>query len=361
MPILDRSKIRPEVLRNIDKSAKIQLKATLEYLKLEENKGFNPQPYLQKTTKGNEKFFEVLSKNEGTIEDLYGFFTDEEMLKLAKFFRFVVNYYIETEVKQHPLPENVKIEEITIDGVPAEWQIVPETSEERVILYFHGGGMVLMSPRTHRALTIEIAKHAKMRVLSVDYRLSPEHTHPAPLEDCVKAYKSLIQQGIKAENIVIAGDSAGGNLTLTTLLKLRDEGIQLPAGAVALSPVTDFSNDSKTFYENAKTDPILADIGVFWWTTAFLAGADPRDPLISPLFGDLKGLPSILIQVSTSEMLYDHSTRFIEKAKNAGVDAILQEWKDTIHVFQGFGLYDLPEAKEAIKKIGDFMLSLFNK
>jgi monoterpene epsilon-lactone hydrolase len=359
MPILDRSKIRPEVLKNIDRSAKIQLKATLEYLKLEENRGFNPQPYLQKIAEGNEKFFEMLSKNEGGVENLYGFFTDEEMLKLAKFFRFVVNYLIETEVKEHPLPENVKISSIVIDGVPAEWQILPGVNEERVILYFHGGGMVLMSPKTHRALTIEIAKQAKMRVLSIDYRLSPEYSHPAPLEDCVKAYKWLLSQGIKAENIVIAGDSAGGNLTLTTLIQLRDEGIKLPAGAVALSPATDFTNESKTFYKNAKTDPVLADIGLFWWLTAFLAGADPTDPLISPLFADLKGLPPLLIQASTSEMLYDHSTRFIEKAKNAGVDATLQEWKDTIHVFQGFGLYDLPEAKEAINKIGKFIQKLF--
>jgi len=359
VPILDRSKIRPEILKNIDESQKIQLKGVLEYLKLEENKGFNPQTYLQKITEGNEKFFRMLSKNEGSVEDLYGFFTDEEMRKLAKFFRYVVNYYIQTQIKIHPLPEDVKIEEIDVDGVPAEWQIVPEATEDKVILYFHGGGMVLMSPKTHRALTIEIAQLTKMRVLSVDYRLAPEHPFPAPLEDCVNAYKWLLSQGIKTENIVIAGDSAGGNLTLTTLIKLRDEGIPLPAGAVALSPGTDYTGNSKSFYENAKTDPILADRGVFWWTTAFLAGADPNNPLISPVLADLTGLPPILIQVSTSEMLYDHSTRFIERAKAAGVGATLQEWKDTIHVFQGFGLYDLPEAKEAINKIGEFVLNLF--
>ncbi len=361
MPILDRSKIRPEILKYIDKSAKIQLKGVLEYLKLEENKGFNPQTFMQKISEGNEKLFELLSKGEGGVEDLYGFFTDEEMLKLAKFFRFVIDYYIQNQMRTHPLPENIKIEEINIEGVPAEWQIVPGAIKGKVILYFHGGGMVLMSPKTHRALTIEIGKLTKMRVLSVDYRLAPEHPFPAQLEDCVKAYKWLLSQGIKAENIVIAGDSAGGNLTLTTLLKLRDEGIPLPVGAVALSPATDFTDNSNSFFENAETDPILADRGIFWWLTAFLAGADPNNPFISPILADLKNLPPILIQVSTSEMLYDHSTRFIERAKAAGVDATLQEWKDTIHVFQGFGLYDLPEAKEAIIKIGDFILNLFNK
>ncbi|MFX0022248.1 MAG: alpha/beta hydrolase [Candidatus Hermodarchaeota archaeon] len=359
MPILDKTKIRPEILKNINESAKIQLKGVLEYLKLEENKGFNPQAYMQKINEGNEKFFEMLSKGEGGVDDFYGFFTDEEMLKLAKFFRFVVDYYFQNLLKINPLPEEVKIEEIDIEGVPAEWQIVPGAMEDKVILYFHGGGMILLSPKTHRPLTIEIANLTKMRVLSVDYRLAPEHPFPAPLEDCVKSYKWLLSHGIKAENIVIAGDSAGGNLTLTTLIKLKEEGIELPAGAVALSPATDYTNNSKTIYDNAKTDPILADRGVFWWTAAFLAGADPNNPLISPLLADLKGLPPILIQVSTSEMLYDHSTRFVERAKAAGVDATLQEWKDTIHVFQGFGLYDLPEAKEAINMIGEFIQNLF--
>ncbi|MFX1550413.1 MAG: alpha/beta hydrolase [Promethearchaeota archaeon] len=359
MPILDRSKIRPKILKNIDERAKIQLKGTLEYLKLEENKGFNPQTYLTKIAEGNKKFFELLSKKEETIDKMYGFFTDKDMILLAKFFRFVVDYTIEKELEKYPLPADVKIEQIDADGVPAEWQIVPEAMDNKVILYFHGGGMVLMSPKTHRALTIQIAKLTRVKVLSVDYRLAPEHPFPAPLEDCVKAYKWLLSQEIKPENIVIAGDSAGGNLTLTTLIKLRDEGVPLPTGVVALSPATDFTGDSKTFYENAKTDPILADIGIFWWTTAFLAGADPNNPLISPLLADLKNLPPILIQVSTSEMLYDHSTRFIGRAKAAGIDATLQEWKDTIHVFQGFGLHDLPEAKEAIVKIGEFIQNLF--
>ncbi len=358
MTILDRSKIRPEVLKSIDETQKIRLKGALEYLKFEENKGFNLQAYMQKIAEGNEKFFQKLSNKEGTIEDLYEIFTDEEIRILVKFFRFAVDYFIKTELEKYPISEDVKIKEIKAGGVPAEWQIVPGAVDDKVILYFHGGGMVLMSPKTHRALTLEIAELTKMRVLSVDYRLAPEHIFPAQLEDCVNAYKWLLTQGFKAENIVIAGDSAGGNLTLTSMIKLRDDGIPLPAGAVVLSPTTDYTDNSETFYKNAKTDPVLADIGVFWWQTAFLAGEDPENPLISPLNADLKGLPPILLQVSTSEMLYDHSTRFAEKAKTAGVDVTLQEWKDTIHVFQGFGLHDLPEAKEAIIKIGEFIQNL---
>ncbi|MFX1480387.1 MAG: alpha/beta hydrolase, partial [Promethearchaeota archaeon] len=295
MPILDKSKLRPEVLKLIEASEKLQLKGALEYLKLPENKGFNLQTYMQKITEGNEKFFQNLTENKGTTEELERFFTDEEMRTIAKFYRFAVDYSMEEQLKQHPLPEDVKIEEINAGGVPAEWQIVPGADDNKVILYFHGGGMILMSAKTHRALTIEIAQKTKIRVLSIDYRLAPEHPFPAALEDCVNAYKWLLSQGFKAKNIVIAGDSAGGNFTLTTLIKLRGEGIELPIGAVALSPATDFTDNSKTIYENARTDPILADIGIFWWLTSYLAGADPNNPLISPVLADLSGLPPILI------------------------------------------------------------------
>jgi len=360
MTILDRSKIRPEVLKLIDDNQKIQLKAVLEFLKLEENKGFNLQAYMQKIAEENERFFQELSNEDSSVEDLYGIFTHEEMLLLAKLFRFAVEYSADTRLEQYPLPEDIEVKNVDVGGVPAEWQIIPNAEKDKVLLYFHGGGMVLMSPKTHRHLTIEIAKLTKMRVLSVDYRRAPEHSFPAGLEDCFKAYSWLLSQGFKSENIVIAGDSSGGNLTITNLIKLRDEGIPLPAGAVVLAPAIDYTGNSKTVLENAKTDPILADIGIFWWRTSYLGGADPNNPLISPVLADLKGLPPILIQVSKSEMLYDNSTRFAERAKAAGVDVTLQEWEDTIHVFQGFGLHDLPEAKEALTKIGEFIKALFN-
>lgn len=360
MPILDRSKIRPEVLKFLDDNQKIQLKAALEFLKLEENKGFNLQAYLQKIAEENERFFQELSNEESTVEDLYDIFTHDEILLLAKFFRFIIESLTDLQLEQYPIPEDIEVKNVDVGGVPAEWQIIPNAEKGKVILYFHGGGMVLMSPKTHRHLTIEIAKLTKMRVLSVDYRLAPEHPFPAGLEDCVKAYNWLLSQGFKSENLVIAGDSAGGNLTLATLIKLRDEGIPLPAGAVVLSPAIDYTGNSKTFLENAKTDPILGDIGVFWWISSYLGGADPNNPLISPVLADLKGLPPILIQVSKSEMLYDNSTRFAERAKAAGVDVTLQEWEDTVHVFQGFGLQVLPEAKEALIKIGKFINELFN-
>jgi len=226
-------------------------------------------------------------------------------------------------------------------------------------LYIHGGGWVLGSPISHRGLNSNIAKATGVKILSIDYRLAPEHPFPAPLEDCVDAYKWLLSNGFKSDHIIIAGDSAGGNLTLTTLLKLRDQGIDLPAGAVCLSPATDLTLSDDSYFENAETDPILADIGVFWWMVVYLAGEDPRNPYISPLFADLKGLPPILIQVSSCEMLYSDATRFVEKAKKAGTNAILQSWDEMTHVFQGTRFELLPEAEDAISKIADFTNQLF--
>ncbi|MFB0561326.1 MAG: alpha/beta hydrolase [Candidatus Lokiarchaeia archaeon] len=339
----------------MDDLLKEQTNGVLEFLKAEENQGVDFQALWQKLMDGNELFF----KREGTIDDLYGYITKEEMLFFAKLFRFAFDYAANIELKKYPIPEDVKVELVDSGGVPAEWQTVPGAMEDRVLFYIHGGGMVLGSPNSHRLFTVTLGQLTKMRVLSVEYRLAPENPHPAQLEDCTTAYKWLLSTGIKPENIVIAGDSAGGNLTLTTLVKLRNDGIPLPAGGVCLSPATDWTGSDESFFENAETDPVLADIGLFWWIPAFLAGADPSDPLISPLHADLKGLPPLLLQASTSEMLFGGSKRFVEQAKAAGVDATLETWDDMPHVFQSFGLRELPEAKEAIAKIGEFVQKLF--
>jgi acetyl esterase/lipase len=198
-----------------------------------------------------------------------------------------------------------------------------------------------------------------MPVLSVDYRLAPEHPYPASLEDCTAAYKWLLSTGIAPKNIVIAGDSAGGNLTLTTLIKLRDYGTPLPVGAVCLSPPTDMVAE-ESFFENAETDPVLADVGLFWWIPAYLAGAGANDPLVSPVRADLRGLPPLLIHVSTCEMLYSDSKRFAERADAAGVAVTLEIWNDMPHVWHAFGSHNLTESKEAIAKIGEFVRELFD-
>ena len=178
------------------------------------------------------------------------------------------------------------------------------------------------------------------------------------MEDCVSVYKWLLSSGIESKNIIISGDSAGGYYTLLTLLKLRDNGITLPAGAVCLSPSTDMAQTGQSVIRNCYTDVILGDLGYIWWIHSHLAGENPYNPSVSPLYANLKGLPPILIQASTSEMLFDDSRRFFERAKEAGVDITMQTWDNTLHVFQNTP--ELPESNEAMEKIKKFVQSLIN-
>lgn len=361
MTILNRSKIRPDVLKLFDDAFKEQMNGVMEFLNKEENKEFNFQTIYSKVMDANEQFF----KREKEVKELNNLLTEKERFFLVKLLRHAMSYGAALAQKKSPIPDDIKIEKIDINGIPAEWQIVPGAEESKVILYIHGGGWIMGSPNTCRLLTIEMAKATKTRVLSIDYRLAPEHPFPAALEDCVAVYKWLLSNDIKSENIIISGDSAGGNLTLTTLIKLRECGISLPAGAIPISPATDLSfvDDisrlDDLYIKNGETDPILADIGAFWWCYVYIAGANSRDPLISPFFGDLKGLPPILIQASSCEMLYGEIRRFFERAKEAGVDVELQTWDDMTHVFQGEQA--LPEAKEAIEKIGQFTRKILNR
>jgi monoterpene epsilon-lactone hydrolase len=362
MPICDRSRIRPDVLKLMDAVLKEQTSGILEFLKAKENQRFNFQVLYQRLMKGNELFFK--RRGDQTWKDLANYFTKDEVLFLAKVFRHGFDHMANIEQKRYPIPENVRVEPTDAGGVPAEWQTVPGGTKDRVLLYLHGGGFVMGSANSHRLFTITLGQLTKMRVLSLNYRLAPEHSYPAQLEDCTAAYRWLLSTGIKPKNIVIAGDSAGGSLTLTTLVKLRDDKIPLPIGAICLSPATDCTisrSDSlaQTFWENAATDPVLADIGLFWWIPAYLGGADPSDPLVSPINADLKGLPPLLVQASTCEMLFGGCKDIVDRAKAAGVNATLQTWDNMVHVFQAFGLHDFPEAKEAIDKITKFVQKLF--
>ena len=355
MTILDRKKIRPDILKIFDDSFKEIMKYVLQFMELEENKRFNFQEIYKKLLDLNELFFK---KKAGMVE-LHDKLTGEERNYITRLFRYAVEHSAMQELENYPIPKEIEIKSITLDKIPAEWVIPSDPIKDRVILYLHGGGWILGSPLSSRKLNSAIVEATKIRILSIDYRLAPEHPFPTPLEDCVDAYKWLLSNGFKNDHIIIAGDSAGGNLTLTTLLKLRDQGIDLPAGAICLSPATDFTLADDSYFKNAETDPGLADIGVFWWYVAYLAGENPHNPYISPLFADLKGLPTILVQASSCEMLYSDATRFVEKAKKAGTNAILQSWDDMPHVFQGL-IYDLiPEAKDAISRIADFTNKLF--
>ena len=355
MTILDRKKIRPDILKIYDDGFKEQMKFVFQFIELKENKRFNFQKIYMKLQDLNELFFK---KKAGMVE-LHDKLTSEERNYITKLFRYITEHSAMQELENYPIPKEIEIKPIMLDKIPAEWVIPSDPIKNHVILYLHGGGWILGSPLTCRKLNSAIAAATKIRILSIDYRLAPEHPFPTPLEDCVNAYKWLLSNGFKSDHIVIAGDSAGGNLTLTTLLKLRDQAIDLPAGAICLSPATDFTLADDSYFENAETDPGLADIGIFWWFVAYFAGEDPRNPYISPLYADLKGLPPILVQASTCEMLYSDATRFVEKAKKAGTKAILQTWDDMTHVFQGLIHEHIPEAKDAINKIADFTNQLF--
>jgi acetyl esterase/lipase len=338
----------------MDELLQYQMQGVFEFLEREENRGVDFQALWGKVMGLNDLYF----KERRDAGSLCAELTSEEIHFLARILRHSFEYGTNIEQQRFPIPEGVETKTVDVDGIPAEWQIVPGAKRDRVLLYLHGGGFITGSPNTHRLLTVALGEAAKMSVLSVDYRLAPEHPFPASLEDCTAAYRWLLSTGVAPENIVIAGDSAGGNLTLTTLIRLRDNGTPLPAGAVCLSPATDMVAE-ESFFENAETDPILADVGLFWWAPAYLAGADPTDPLVSPVRADLRGLPPLLIHVSSCEMLYSGCKRFAERAKAAGVAATLETWDDMPHVWHAFGLHRLTESKEAIDKIGEFVKGLF--
>jgi len=356
MPIVDRKKIRPDILKIQDDAFNAAMKIIFQFTALEENKVYNFQEIYKKAMDLNELFF----KKEMGIVELHDSLTDEERDYLKRLLRYSFEHLAKQDLENFPISNDIEIKSTMLDNIPAEWVIPPNSMKDHVILHIHGGGWIHGAPSISRRLTSAIAKATNLKILSIDYRLAPEYPFPTPLDDCVTAYNWLLSNGFKSENIIIAGASAGGNLTLATLLKLRDQGIKIPAGAICLSPATDFTLSDDSFFKNGATDPGLGDMGVFWWIVAYLAGEDPRNPYVSPLFGDLSGLPPILIQASSCEMLYSDASRFVEKAKKAGVDATLQSWDEMMHVFQGTRFELLPEAREAINKIGEFTNKLFN-
>ena len=252
------------------------------------------------------------------------------------------------------LASDVTREAVDVDGTPGEWISVTSAPGDTVILYLHGGGYVIGSINSHRELISRIARAAGARALAIDYRLAPENPFPAAVEDATKAYRWLLKQGVAPEKIVIAGDSAGGGLTAATLLALRDAGDRLPAAAVCISPWTDLTISGETMVTKADVDPMIKPADAKFGAERYHGTADPSHPLISPIFADLSGLPPLLIQVGTSEVLLSDSTRLAERAKAAGVDVTLEEWDQMIHVWHFFA-FILPEAQQAIERIGEFV------
>ena len=253
-----------------------------------------------------------------------------------------------------PTPPEVKVERVNAPTAPAEWLRPPSATPGRVVLYLHGGGYVIGSPRSHRHLAAAIAGAAGASALLLDYRLAPEHPYPAAVEDATAAYRWLLDQAIAPERVVIAGDSAGGGLTVATLLALRGARVPLPAGGVCISPWVDLTCGGASYATKAEADPIVKRAGVEQMARAYLGATSPRDPLASPLFADLRGLPPLLIQVGSDEVLLDDAVELAARAKAAGVDATLEVYDHMIHVWHWF-LPMLDEAQTAVDGIGRFV------
>jgi acetyl esterase/lipase len=248
-------------------------------------------------------------------------------------------------------PRGVQVLPLLAGEARAEWIIPPAAPQRPVILYVHGGGWIMGLDNIHRRMIARLARAASGRALAVDYRLAPEHPFPAALEDCVAAYRWLLDTGIPPEEVVIAGDSAGGNLTLATLIALRDGGDLLPAAALCISPLTDLTGTGETFQQT--TDAALLAGFVVTAIDAYAGGHDVRDPLLSPLDADLSGLPPLLIQVGGDEILLSDAVGFAGKARAAGVEVDLGVWAHMWHVWHVFAPF-LPEAEAALNAMGAF-------
>ncbi len=240
-------------------------------------------------------------------------------------------------------------------GIAAEWIAAPGVGRERTLLYLHGGGFRLGSIASHRDLMQRLSAAAGARVLAVAYRLAPEHLFPAPLEDALTAYRWLLGQGLPAERIAIAGDSAGGGLAVSTMLAARASGLALPGAAVLMSAWTDLEASGNSYRTRADRDPMHSRAMIVAMARGYLgAGGDARDPLASPLHGDLRGLPPMLLQCGGRETVLDDTIMFADKARAAGVEVEVEIHEDMIHVFQMFAA-ELDEARVAIAAAGAFV------
>ena len=254
------------------------------------------------------------------------------------------------------VPADVICEKVNAGGVSAEWISAPGATPDRVILYLHGGGYVVGSINTHRAMVSRIARASDARALAIDYRLAPEHPFPAAVDDTLAAYRWLLAQGYKPNKIVIAGDSAGGGLTLAALLAIREAKLPMPAGAVPISPWTDLEGKGESVRTRAARDVMVTQENLAHSAKQYYGSNDPKNPLVSPVYADFRGLPPMLIHVGDAEILLDDATRVAERAKSAGVKVDLEVWDDMPHVWHVFAKI-LPEGQQAIDKIGKFVVA----
>ena len=246
------------------------------------------------------------------------------------------------------------VTEVDADGVPGELVRADSATGDGVTLYLHGGGYVVGSPATHRELARRLSAATGGDVLTIDYRMAPEDPFPAPVEDATTAYEWLLAQGRDAASASIAGDSAGGGLTVATLLSIRDKGLPMPSCGVCLSPWVDMEGLGDSMDTRSDKDPMVQRDGLVAMGGVYLAGADPRSPLAAPMYADLTGLPPLLIQVGTRETLYDDATRLAQVAMDCEVETTFEPWPEMIHVWHLFAPM-LDEGQRAIERMGEFI------
>ncbi|CDO59008.1 Carbohydrate esterase/CE10 [Candidatus Phaeomarinobacter ectocarpi] len=283
----------------------------------------------------------------------------------------------------------IKVTPVSANGVPGEWVEVPEDAPQdlsalenmpgnlvqsdpeisatpdsnpgsgKVLLYLHGGGYIVCSPATHRLMVARICREAGLKALLIDYRLAPEHPFPAAVEDAEAAYRWLLAAGHKPEDIVVAGDSAGGGLTMSLLLTLREENMPMPAAAALLSPWTDLALTGWTMLTHARRDPMLRLDSASLAVRHYMQDTSPTHPIASSIYADLTGLPPLYVQVGENEILLDDSRRLVSRAQAHGVESSLEIWPGMPHVFQAFP--QVPESKRAIEGIGTFLKAQVNR
>lgn len=250
-------------------------------------------------------------------------------------------------------PAEIQFNSIQIGEIPAVWAGPADAPQKSVVLYLHGGAYVMGSPVSYRQLVGQLARSSGRRVLVPHYRLAPEHPFPAAVEDAVAVYQWLLQQGYEANQIVVGGDSAGGGLTLALLLSLRDAGQPLPAAAFLISPWTDLSFTGKSLKSNFHKDHSLKEADLRPFAAQYVGAESAQNPLISPIYADLKGLPPLLIQAGEREILLDDAQRIIDLAQKATVPCQAHIYPDMWHVMGNF----LPESRTAFHEIGQFVRS----
>ncbi|OHV20863.1 alpha/beta hydrolase [Rhizobium sp. RMa-01] len=266
-----------------------------------------------------------------------------------------------TLMETTPGPTRIQVRQVDADGVDAElmWPArLHHPIGHRVILYIHGGGFSGGSIRTHSLLAGSLAKAASSDVLLIDYRLMPEYTYPAQINDALTAYRWLLDNGYRNDNVIIAGDDAGGNIAIETVLRQKQAAKPLPAAVIALSPITDLTATGGSMTSNADNDPLVGSASIEALRKAYLGNRSPTDPQASPLYADMTGFPPLLLQVGSGEVLLDDTLRLADKARQAGVDVTTEIWPGMPHQWQLFPSL-LDDADRSSQNIAEFAIRHF--